>query len=204
MSGVLGFGQSLASQRSNYEQQLSQHQAAMVNAEITRRRTDDEARVRNAEALLKYQQIQIAQQEANAAATQEKTDAARETLKARALTKLAASESGVAGVSVGRQDIDLAYTQGQKNAAIETTRVSSINQLQSEKTAAYLSAYTQPAYIYTGEAPAWGGYNYLTAGLGGLTGFLGSGGNFSFLSGLGSCRTASSCSPINSRFNSYG
>lgn len=205
LGGIMGFGQNVASQQNQiesqyqqqmqvYQQQQLQHQQALANVEIGKRRTNDEARARGAEALLKYQQIQIAEQEANATATQQKMESAREIQRAQSLAKLSALEGNADGISADRMAVDMGFTLGQKFGAIETTRVSQIDQLQSEKMAAKLSAYTQPFYYYLGPeptAPTKGKVNYGAAALSGLTGFIGSSGNF--MSGLGT--VANTCTP---------
>lgn len=159
----------------------SDYQRTLTNWEITKMQTDNEQHVRNAAAAVNYQQIGLAEQQANMAATEQKSEIAREMLRARAEVQAAASSSGLGGQGVNRFLSDIGFTENQKIAAVEESRVGKIDQLESEKQGVYEASKVQPAYGAIGAPPGLGGMNYLTAALNGLGGFLNSGG-FSFFS----------------------
>lgn len=169
-------GQNLSQQNQAVAASAAQYREHMAQNEIARRQLDNEVKMRNAEAILNYQQLQLAEQEANASATQQKMEIAREMQKAKALTRLASLESGVSGNSVDRLDVDMGFTQGQKNAVVETNRVSQIDQLEAEKLATQMKAQVQPLYTYDGEKPKVGLSGFLGAALSGLGGYVSAGG----------------------------
>ena len=171
-AGLLGFGQSMAGSAANLDQQKKQYAAELAQNEILRRQQQDESQTRAAAAVLNYQQIQLAEREANDSAVQQKMDTARSLQKARALTKLSAMEGGVGGNVVDRAMVDLGFTEGQKMGAIEATRESQMDQLESEKIATYLSSKVQPIYTATGKAPKMGLSDILAGALGGFTGYV--------------------------------
>lgn len=180
VQGALGFGQNFAAQNAQIAQQRADYASQLARNEIEKRQQEDIAQTRAKEAILHFQQLQLAEQEANAAATEQKSQTARELMRARSLVKASAAGAGISGNVVDRAMVDMGFTEGQKMAAIETSRVSAIDQAENEKIAANLRAQMQPVYTTIGEVPRFGGKNFLAAALSGLGGFVGNGG-FDFL-----------------------
>lgn len=177
--GALSAVQSVFSQRgaaeSAYNQEMAAYQRAMANWEIDKKQAQDRQNMLSANAILQLQQIQNAQQEVNDAAVEQKSEIARELMKAREMAKLSAGEANVSGNAVDRIMSDLGFTEQSKLAAVEATRQNQVLQLQAEKMNAKQSAAVAPIYAAIGPPPEKddGFSSILSAAISGLGSFTG-------------------------------
>lgn len=177
LGAVSGIGSSLAQSNATYQQQLAAYQREQLQNEILKKQTDDEARMRRAEAILNYQQLDTAQQETNETAANDAFNVRREMARTRALQTVASAGAGVTGNTVARLERALDVEQTFALNDIETNRVSAINQLQTQKIGVQLGAQVNPVYLAISDAPKrFSGSTLLNAALGGLNGYLSVGG----------------------------
>ncbi len=146
LSAGLGTAKSLASQKAAHKRDQ-----AMADANI--QRTKNEAATRSRDASHTYIQEGIAQNQANQEAAEEQGKIAREGMKARALARVSAGESGVTGASVNRAGAVIGVGTQMDAGAVEMNRRNAIQQGEHNKEAARLRAKTQPAITYVGGEP---------------------------------------------------
>lgn len=140
-------GQTMQQQQA-YDQQMAQ-------IEMQKRRMDDEYQMRVANAILNIQHANSTQQQANDAASLEKSEVAREMLRAREAAKASAAAAGVAGNTLNRLVSDISVTEQQKLAVIEVSRGNTISEQQMAKQKAYQSTKMSPFRYYVGEEPSF-------------------------------------------------
>ena len=150
---VQSFMGSLAQSEAAYNQELAAYQRALVNWEIDKKMMQDRQDLLTANAILQLQQLQNAQQEVNDAAVEQKSEIARELMRAKEMAKLSAGEANISGNSVDRIMSDLGFTEQSKLAAVEATRQNQVTQLQTEKMGAKQSAMMAPIYSAIGPPP---------------------------------------------------
>lgn len=178
--GALAFGQNLASQkaqaRDQYTSEMRGYYDSLAAWEINKKQADDEQKMRDANATYQMQQLYAAQQEANESATEQKSQIAREMMKAKAQAELAAGEAGVGGNSVNRILADISFTEQAKIGAVEASRANQVSALQTDKYNTRQSAKQVPIYAAIGGKPKYQGNNmlsYLSASLSGLSTYAG-------------------------------
>lgn len=190
-SGGMQLMQSITGAFSSMQQQRAQAADQAARIEIGKREWDAAAKRKRMDAIYTMQEAELAQRQANDAATQSKSEIAREMLRAREEAKAAASAAGVVGNSLNRMLTDISYSEQQKKALVDTNRDNIVNTQQLQKHVAKDAAKMDPFY-YT-ESSGGGIFNSM---LGIIPGLFSLGG-FSF--GSSSCSTpttttTSSCS----------
>ena len=178
--GILSFGQNLASQKAqaynDYARQLQGYYDAQASWEINKRQADDRKKQLDANAIYQMQQLDAAQMEANEAATEQKSQIARDMLRAKAQAQLAASEAGVGGNSADRILADINFTEQSKLGAVESSRENQISALQTDKHNVRQSTEMVPIYAAIGGKPKYKGnsmVSYLSAAMSGLSTYAG-------------------------------
>ncbi|MCD7896374.1 MAG: hypothetical protein LUG50_06820 [Planctomycetaceae bacterium] len=158
--GVGGYQMLSAFTNSIAQQQQAQAQAAAQQAqiEIGKRQADDLYKRRVAEAIYEMQEADLAQRQANDAATQSKSEIAREMLRAKEEAKAAASAAGVTGNSLNRMLTDISFTEQQKMAVVDTNRDNIVSTQQLQKHKAIQSTKASPFY-YTEPSSGGGIFN---------------------------------------------
>ncbi len=127
---------------------------AEASIEIGKRQLDDTYKQRVADAIYAMQEADLAQKQAGEAATQSKSEIAREMLRAREAAKAAASAAGVTGNSLNRLLTDISFTEQQKKAVADSNRDNIVVTQQMQKHKAIESSKVSPFY-YT--EPGGGG-----------------------------------------------
>lgn len=154
MCGSVGFqgtgGMQLLSAFTNSIAQQQQAKAQQANAqaqiEIGKRQLDDQYKRLVANAIYEMQEADLAQRQANDAATQSKSEIAREMLRAREEAKAAASAAGVQGNSLNRMLTDISFTEQQKKAVVDSNRDNIVSTQQLQKHKAIQSTKVSPFY----------------------------------------------------------
>ena len=178
--GALAFGQSLVSQKAQagtqYAAELESYYRQQANWEMDKRQADDRKKQLNAAAIYQMQQLDAAQQEANEAATEQKSQIARDMLKAKAQAELAAGEAGVGGNSVDRILADINFTEQAQLSAVEASRANQVSAIQADKHNTVNTTRMSPIYAALGSKPKYQGnsmVSYLSAALSGVSTYAG-------------------------------
>lgn len=178
--GAASFAQNLFSSNAQataqYQNEMVAYNQAKANWEIDKRQAQDRQRLLDTNAILQLQQALAGQQEINEAAAEQKSEIARELLRAKEQAKLSAGEANISGNVVDRIMSDIGFTEQSKIAAVEASRENQVGQIQSEKFNIEQSRRQAPIYAAIGPPPEDNTNNFasfLSAAISGFSAYAG-------------------------------
>lgn len=145
LGGSSGMGL-LANTLGSVTQSISGSLNNKAQIEAGKRQADDTYKRLVANAIYEMNEAELAQQQANEASTQSKSEIAREMMRAREETKAAASAAGLNGNSLSRLLTDISFTEQQKKAVTDSNRDNIVHTQQLQKQKAIASTEMSPFY----------------------------------------------------------
>jgi hypothetical protein len=154
-SGGLAMLSGLFSGMAQSMQAQAQYDQQMATIEAGKRAKDDEYKFKVANAILQQQQAVASINQANDAAAMQKSEIAREMLRAREAAKASAAAAGVAGNTVNRLVADLSFTEQQKLSAVELSRSNHASEQLMQQQNAIQGSKVSPFRYYVGDRPSF-------------------------------------------------